>query len=281
MGGDAVYVSRDNGSNWTRLAYPSAARSSAMYIPNPDTVYIGTSDGRLYQTTWSGTSWGAPTALTTPRSSANMSDIKVDPNNTSRIWATYTTISGGRVFRSDDSGSHWTDCSGGGLPALPVNAIEVDPWNSSRVWVAADLGVYQSTDGGTSWTSFSDSLPNCLVGDLVFHPNARVLRAGTRSRGVWEIPVDGWLTAPICGTQWTGSLAPNQTQSWFTFNWPATWHMIWTVMPTTPYGGGAELTWSVAVQRTSAEYVTYWITVTNLTNTTVAFEGRYAILSRY
>ena len=31
----------------------------------------------------------------------------------------------------------------------------------------------------------------------------------------------------------------------------------------------------------SAEYVTYWITVTNLTADPVAFEGRYCILSRY
>ena len=44
--------------------------------------------------------------------------------------------------------------------------------------------------------SFASSLPNSYVGDLLFHQHARVLRAGTRNRGVWEIPVDGWMTEP-------------------------------------------------------------------------------------
>jgi hypothetical protein len=35
------------------------------------------------------------------------------------------------------------------------------------------------------------------------------------------------------------------------------------------------------VQRATPEFVTYWITVTNLTAAAVTFEGRYAILSRY
>jgi hypothetical protein len=104
---------------------------------------------------------------------------------------------------------------------------------------------------------------------------------GLRNRGVWEIPVDGWLTNPVCGVQWNGTLNPNQTKRWFTFNWPATWHMLWTLMPTNPIPGAAQLTWKVEVERASAEYITYWITVTNLTSQTVNFEGRYAILSYY
>lgn len=280
IGGDAVYVSRNNGSNWTRLAFPAAGRSSAMHIANIDAVYVGTSDGRVFRASWSGASWGALAALATPRASATVSDIKVDRNNAARLWVTYSTVGGGRIFRSDDSGAHWTDRSAG-LPALPLTTVEIDNANANRVWVAADLGVYQSLDGGASWGNFSASLPNCFIGNLLFHPHARVLRAATRNRGVWEIPVDGWMTAPICGVQWTGTLAANQANRWFTFNWPATWHMLWTAMPTTPSASGAQITWSVAVQRASAEYVTYWITVQNLSNVPVTFEGRYAILSRY
>jgi len=157
--------------------------------------------------------------------------------------------------------------------------VAVHPSNPARVWVAADLGVWQTLDAGASWASFSLGLPNALVEDLEYHPNARLLRAGTRNRGVWEIAVDGPLAQPIDGTQFTGSLNPNQTQRWFTFNWPATWHMIWTVMPTTPKPGAAELAWTVRVERASATMATYWIEVTNLTNVPVTFEGRYSILS--
>jgi hypothetical protein len=252
-----------------------------MFIPNINTVLVGVQDGRIFRTTWNGVAWTALTALTTPRAGAVVSDLLVDAANANRIWAVYSTRPpGGRVFRSDNAGASWTDVSAG-LPALPGNAIEVDPWNSNRVWVAMDLGVYQSLNAGASWADFSASLPNAIIGDIVFHPHARVLRAGTRNRGVWEIPVDGWMVNPICGVQWVGTLNPNETKRWFTFNWPATWHIVWTVMPTTIKSGAPEITWSVQVERASAEFVTYWITVQNLTNIAVAFEGRYCILSRY
>jgi len=280
IGGGALYVSRNNMSAWTRIAFPSAATASAVHIPNADTVYVGTTDGRIFKTTWGGAAWSALSALTTPRANANLSDIIVDPSNLNKVWVTYTYLGGGRVFVSTDGGAHWTDRTAG-LPNLPINSIEVDAWNTNRVWVGADLGVYQSFDGGATWADFSASLPNAFVGDLVFHPNARVLRAGMRNRGVWEIPVDGWMTSPICGVQWNGTLNPNETKKWFTFNWPATWHIIWTVMPTTIKSGAPEITWNVQVERASGEYVTYWITVQNLTNVAMNFEGRYCILSRY
>jgi photosystem II stability/assembly factor-like uncharacterized protein len=281
IGGNALYVSRNNGTTWTRLAFPgTATTTSAMYIPNAGAVYVGTTDGRVFRTQWNGASWPALTALTTPRANAVVSDLYVDSNNARRVWATYRTVGAGRVFRSDDGGTSWTNRTAG-LPGLPVNAIEVDPANANRVWVGADLGVYQSTDGGTTWTDFSNALPNMYVGDLVFQPHARVLRAGTRNRGVWEIPVDGWMTQPACGVQWTGSLAANETRRWFTFSWPATWHVVWTVMPTTPRAGAPQVSWTVQVERANAEYATYWITVRNLTASPVTFEGRYCILSRY
>ena len=278
--GQSVFVSRNNGSAWTEIALPAGQVGSAMYMPNSNTLFVGTTQGRLYRLTWSGTAWSAATAVTSPRLNAWMSDIFADPSNLNRIWVTYTTIGGGRIFRTDNGGGTWMDRSAG-LPNLPMNAVEVDPANANRVWVAADLGVYESTNGGATWASFSRGLPNALAADLLFHPHARVLRVGMRNRGVWEIPVDGWLANPICGVQWTGSLAGNATQRWFTFNWPATWHILWTVMPTTPRPGAPQITWTVQVERASSEFATYWITVKNLTPDAVTFEGRYAILSRY
>jgi hypothetical protein len=281
MGGDALYVSRNNAAAWTRLAYPGGGRASALAIPEPNTVLVGLVDGQVLRTTWTGSAWTAIAALGTPNPGVTVSDLQVDPNTSSRLWATCSAFGGARVFRSDDGGAHWTDCTGTGLPALPLNAVALDPGNANRLWVAADLGVYQSTNAGATWTDFSSSLPNAFVGDLIFHQHARVLRAGTRNRGVWEIPVDGWMTQPQCGVQWTGSLVANQTQKWFTFNWPAAWHVVWTVMPTSPRAGAPQVSWVTQVERASAEYATYWISVTNMTADPVTFEGRYCILSRY
>jgi hypothetical protein len=79
------------------------------------------------------------------------------------------------------------------------------------------------------------------------------------------------------GVQFTGTLTANQSQRWFTFNWNPAWHVVWYMMPTSTQTV-PEVSWSVAVQRADANNVTYWITVTNLTGSTVTFEGRYAIL---
>jgi hypothetical protein len=81
------------------------------------------------------------------------------------------------------------------------------------------------------------------------------------------------------GVQFTGSLGPNQTRRWFTFNWPESWHVAWYMMPITPALGAPELEWDMAVERADPQHVTYWLTVKNLTGQPVNFEGRYAVLN--
>ncbi|HEY2999500.1 MAG TPA: S8 family peptidase [Acidimicrobiales bacterium] len=92
------------------------------------------------------------------------------------------------------------------------------------------------------------------------------------------IPAVVQPVTPITGTQFQGTVGANQTTCWFTFNWPAHWHVLWTVMPTTPRPGAPQVRWATRVTRTSDRYATYWICITNLTNQPVAIEGRYAVL---
>ena len=276
--GQSVFISRNRGTNWSEQALPASQLTTAMHAPTSDRLYAGMSNGRIFRFDWSGAAW-TRTELTVPRA-ASISDLHVEAGSPNRLWVTLRTLGGGRVFSSADGGTTWTDRSAG-LPGLPMNAVCVDPGNASRVWVAADIGVYQTLDGGASWSPFGTSLPNVLVADLIFHPHSRVLRAGTRNRGVWEIPVDGWITSPICGVQFSGSLAANASGRWFTFNWPATWHVVWTVMPTNVLPGAPAVTLRTQVERATPEYVTYWLNVSNLRNQVVQFEGRFAILSKY
>ena len=81
------------------------------------------------------------------------------------------------------------------------------------------------------------------------------------------------------GVQFTGTLGPNSTGRWFTFNWPVQWHVLWYVMPTSPQPGVPQVEWDVGVERASTDHITYWITVKNLTASNVNFEARYAILN--
>jgi hypothetical protein len=80
------------------------------------------------------------------------------------------------------------------------------------------------------------------------------------------------------GVQFTGIVQANATQRWFTFNWPAHWHMLWTVVPTSPRAGAPQISYSIQVERANDRFITYWISVTNHTPEPVNIEARYAVL---
>ena len=80
------------------------------------------------------------------------------------------------------------------------------------------------------------------------------------------------------GVQFTGRIPANQTRRWFTHSWPAHWHVLWSVVPTNPRRGGPQVRWDVAVERSTDAHVTYFITITNLSDEEACIEGRYAIL---
>ncbi len=185
--GVSVFISTNTGATWSEVALPSGV-TTALAIPTLTRVYAGTNQGHIYRIESSAGVWGAPVQLTRPRVGF-VSDLLIDPTNANRIWATYSNLTGSHVFRSDDGGMTWDDVSAG-LPSIPVNAVVVDPADTDAVYVAADVGVYRSSNAGATWGAFSNLLPNALAKDLVFHQESRLLRVATQSRGVWEIAVD-------------------------------------------------------------------------------------------
>ena len=213
IAGNALYLTRDNGAQWKRLAFPGGGSGSALAVPNGDSVWVATEDGRIFRTSWTGSTWQALAALASPRAGAYISDLLVDSSGLT-IWATIRAFGGGRVFVSSDGGATWTD-RGAGLPPLPVNAIAVDPTDRNRLWVAADLGVYQTLDGGQHWAPYGTGLPNAYVGDLVLNPAGRLLRAGTRNRGVWEIGIDAAVATGPLHRYWNANIGDH----FYTTNW--------------------------------------------------------------
>jgi hypothetical protein len=85
-------------------------------------------------------------------------------------------------------------------------------------------------------------------------------------------------TASWSGVQFRGQVASRATQQWFTFRWPAHWHVLWTVMPTSPQAGAPQIRFRTRVERATDYYATYWISVVNLTDRPVDIEGRFAVL---
>ena len=137
---------------------------------------------------WMGAAWTNTTSSSSP-AAKYISCIAVDPSNPQRFWVTSTQVtgSGGRVYRSDNGGASWINRTAG-LPNIPINSVVVDPANFKRVRVAADVGVYQTLDLGSTWTAFSKGLPNAMAADLLFHKQDRRLFCATRNRGAVLCP---------------------------------------------------------------------------------------------
>lgn len=188
--GEVVYVSSDAGDSWEDVPLPPApggksSVASAIAIARPDRVLAGTIRGDVFRVDAGAAGWGPAAILTRPHDGW-ISDLLVDADLPRRYWATYSAP--GAVFRSDDEGATWTDATAN-LPKMPVNAIVSDPADRDRVWVACDVGVFESADAGGTWSMFGTGLPNALAEDLAFYPPDRLLRVGTRSRGVWEADI--------------------------------------------------------------------------------------------
>ena len=190
IGAVSLIVTRSGVPPWSTVPLGLVPQevSTAMRAVDANTILVGTNAGRVLRMTWTGTAWKR-TALATP-AAKYISCIAVDPSNPQRYWVTISQVTGagGRVYRSDNNGASWVNCTAG-LPSIPINSVVVDPADFRRVWVAADVGVYQTLDLGAHWAAFSNGLPNAMAVDLLFHRQDRRLICGTRNRGAWVVPV--------------------------------------------------------------------------------------------
>jgi photosystem II stability/assembly factor-like uncharacterized protein len=135
---------------------------------NASTLYAGYD--KIWKTTDRGNNW--TTASQTLSSSNKLRSLAIAPSNTSILYAADLTS----MWKTTDGGStNWTDISS----TLPINTnsityIAVHATDPNKVWITyggyTDLAkVYESTDGGSSWTNISTGLPNLPVMSIVHY----------------------------------------------------------------------------------------------------------------
>jgi len=172
---------------------------------------VGMRDGTVWMTT-TGSAVLTDVSPAGRPAGVTVGKVLVDPNNTSAAAMTAYVAYGG-FGTTGTPFTHFfktTNLAGGagtwvamstGLPDIPINAIAVDrrsavaPLAGTSIYLGTDIGVYRSTDGGTTWAVFNptNTLPVVPIFDIAFqeqlgqgNPN-RILRLGTHGRGIWEI----------------------------------------------------------------------------------------------
>jgi uncharacterized protein (TIGR03437 family) len=196
-----VWRTQDGAGRWNAMS-PDLTLSSSDVIntvavapSDSNVIYVGTAEGGVQVT--GDASGGASAAAWVKRTSGlpvrTVTRIVVDPIDAMTAYVTFSGFSmgsdaKGHIFETTDGGAAWTDISGN-LPNIPVNDLVVDPDLPGVLYAGTDAGVMITKDSGRSWALLGAGLPLVVVESLALQRPARVLRAATHGRSVWEIAV--------------------------------------------------------------------------------------------
>ncbi len=197
-GSKNVYKTTNGGTSWFSSNGASTLNGTNISCigvswGSPDTILAGTGDGRLgvtpvfdvFRSVNGGMSW---TKVSNGLPHRYPTYLQFDPTNSAIAYLTFSGYGTEHLFKSTDAGLTWAAISGG-LPDMPLQAVAVDPESPQDVYVGSDLGVYHSSDGGTSWENFNAGMPPAMVLDVVVSESGGTLRAATFGNGIFQRPL--------------------------------------------------------------------------------------------
>jgi photosystem II stability/assembly factor-like uncharacterized protein len=157
--------------------------------PSPlrqSTLWVGTDDGLVWQTSDEGTHW----ANVTPAGLTPWSKIAGIELSHSDVDTAYLAVDRHRldddapyIFRTTNAGQSWQRIDRG----LPVNAfvnvVREDPACKGLLYAGTERGMFVSFDDGGHWQSLEQNLPMTSVRDIDVHGDDLVI--ATHGRGFW------------------------------------------------------------------------------------------------
>ena len=215
LGGGFFSKPLPGGTNWTPAGpAPIVAGSvSASYPANsgrvlslaidpslPSRIYVGTANAGIWRSLDGGDTWSA---RTDDQPSPAIGALAIDSNAPNRVFAGtgeyhagYPTggFAGQGLLYSSDFGDSWAPLAAGSFDGASITRILFDPGNTAQhMFLSCDVGVYESTTGGTSWTLMRAGAAGDLVLEVIgnslrlmgaFHTEG--LYQGIFTGGVWS-----------------------------------------------------------------------------------------------
>jgi hypothetical protein len=224
-----VYQSTDGASTWTPISPDLSADGTSGIVTgaiaqsNSPVVYAGTQDGQIWRTTNAAAGTGAIwTNLTkAPLPGRSITSISVDGSDPNTAFVAFSGFSGfadaaGHIFKTTDGGSTWADvsCHVGncGTPGvndlanIPVNFVAFDE-SSNTIFAGTDTGVFNSSDGGTTWTPLGTGLPRVAVLGADAGRRSTIIHLATHGRSVWTLQLPGSIPSGPLFTSMTPAFA--------------------------------------------------------------------------
>ncbi len=200
--GSTIFISSDFGTTWPDQPTLPAGSGLAfsMAFASATRLFVGTTTGRVFRLDDTGAAGWTVTRIDNAAGGALplaglVTDIAVDWSDAT-LNSIFISFGGVGDFRHvwRFSGTAWaarSGTAGSGTQLLDVehNAMQFDA-ATNRVYVGADIGVWESADGGLTWAPLQNGLPDAPVFDLQIHRTARLLRASLHGRGVFEWKLD-------------------------------------------------------------------------------------------
>ncbi len=183
-----VFKTTTWGVIWTPISSGTSGtiREMAISRTNPNLMYA-TSGASIFKSTDGGTSFSSVTSGLPGRT---ITSVYVHPDSADVAVITFSGFGAGKVYKTTNGAASWINISGN-LPDSPTNDVLIYyPGVSTSIYYSAmDIGVFFTSNYGTSWVELSDGLPNTVAMHLDFHQATNKLRIGTHGRGVWQTDI--------------------------------------------------------------------------------------------
>lgn len=168
--------SDDGGQTWAPKDQAFRGDQKNFYFPvvmdpnNSERLLLGTTG--LLESTDGGDTWstiGQPGVNGWPPCTVcdNVDSLAVAPSDVNTIY----TSAGGHIFVTIDHGASWQQRDVGGVTNPHFRSLLIDPANNLVAYAVRDrfdgAHVFQTTNGGQSWTDISGDLPNLPVNTIV------------------------------------------------------------------------------------------------------------------
>ena len=177
----------DAGLDRDQAAGQPASAPSRWPTGNSSIIWVGHNNGDVFKTT-NGTvaspTWTAMDNGATPLPNRYCTRVTISPSNPNQVYATFGGYNSGNIWKSTNGGTNWTNVSAS-LPDAPVYDVDEHPGNPNFLYAATEVGVFASSNGGTTWFPTNLGPANVAVFELTWMK--RLLVAVTHGRGLFWI----------------------------------------------------------------------------------------------